>query len=75
MDRILKVIPGMDKAYEHIIPSATTSILTKDVSGKGRQENWNYRSIVGMLNFLVNSTHPELYHAVHRCARFCSDPK
>eukprot|EP00957_Ditylum_brightwellii_P179449 13670016-Ditylum_brightwellii.AAC.1 len=28
-----------------------------------------------MLNFLVNSTMPELAHAVYQCARFCADPK
>ena len=39
MERILKVIPGMDKANKHIIPAANNSILTKDVSGKARQEN------------------------------------
>ena len=39
MDRILKLIPRMDKANKHIIPAATTSVLTKYVSGKGRQEN------------------------------------
>ena len=75
MERILKVIPGMDKANKHIIPAATTAILTKDVSGKARQENCNYISIVGMLNYLVNSTHPELSHALHQCARLCSDLK
>ena len=36
---------------------------------------WNYRSVIGMLNYLVNSTHPELGFAVHQCARFCADPK
>eukprot|EP00957_Ditylum_brightwellii_P004509 342661-Ditylum_brightwellii.AAC.1 len=24
---------------------------------------------------MVNSTHPELAHAVHQCARFCANPK
>ena len=28
-----------------------------------------------MLNFLLNSTHPELAYAVHLCARFCNNPK
>ena len=28
-----------------------------------------------MLNFLVNSTHPEMSFSVHQCARFCHDPK
>eukprot|EP00957_Ditylum_brightwellii_P067793 5145716-Ditylum_brightwellii.AAC.1 len=31
--------------------------------------------MIGMLNFLVNSTMPELTHDVHQCARFCADPK
>ena len=75
ISRILKVIPGMEKANEHRVPAATSITLTKDSTGKPRQENWNYRSIIGMLNFLVNSTHPELSHAVHQCARFCSNPK
>eukprot|EP00957_Ditylum_brightwellii_P116751 8905538-Ditylum_brightwellii.AAC.1 len=39
------------------------------------KENWNYKSVIRMLNFLVNSTHPELVHAVHQCARFCADPR
>eukprot|EP00957_Ditylum_brightwellii_P034802 2637405-Ditylum_brightwellii.AAC.1 len=28
-----------------------------------------------MMNFLVNSTHPELSHDMHQCARFCQYPK
>eukprot|EP00957_Ditylum_brightwellii_P123391 9408229-Ditylum_brightwellii.AAC.1 len=53
----------------------TTLMLTKDTTGSKRKENWNYRSVIGILNFLVNSTHPELAHAVHQCAIFCQDPK
>ena len=75
INRIIKAIPGMDKANEHTTPATSSATLTKDTSGKARQESWNYRSISGMLNFLVDSTHPELSHAVHQCARFCSDPK
>eukprot|EP00957_Ditylum_brightwellii_P108225 8257136-Ditylum_brightwellii.AAC.1 len=63
----------MEKATEHKVPAATSSILTKDINGKARKENWNYKSVIGMLKFLVNSTHPELAHAVNQCARFCAD--
>eukprot|EP00957_Ditylum_brightwellii_P017201 1296892-Ditylum_brightwellii.AAC.1 len=65
----------MDRANEHLTPASSTSILAKDQEGKPKKENWNYRSIIGMLNFLVNLTHPELAHAVHQCVRFCEDPK
>eukprot|EP00957_Ditylum_brightwellii_P004185 318952-Ditylum_brightwellii.AAC.1 len=72
---MIKAIPRTEKATEHKTPAATSLVLTKDKDRKARQENWNYRSVVVMLNFLVNSTHPELAHAVHQCARFCEDSK
>jgi len=28
-----------------------------------------------MLNYLVNSTHPELAYSVHQCVQICNDPK
>eukprot|EP00957_Ditylum_brightwellii_P108041 8242635-Ditylum_brightwellii.AAC.1 len=31
LERIIKVIPGMDRANEHKTPAATTTILTKDI--------------------------------------------
>ena len=75
MKRIIKVIPEMEKATEHKVPAATSLILSDNINVKARKENWNYRSVIGMLNFLVNLTHPELAHAVHQCARFCVEPK
>eukprot|EP00957_Ditylum_brightwellii_P192515 14658146-Ditylum_brightwellii.AAC.2 len=63
MKRIIKAIPGMQRATEHKIPAATPLVLTKVKDGKARQEKWNYRSVIGMLNFLVNSTHPELVYS------------
>ena len=49
-------------------------LLHKDLSGEQRKHNWNYRSAVGMLNYLANSTRPELAMAVHQCARFNNSP-
>lgn len=49
-------------------------LLHKDLSGEKRKHAWNYRSAVGMLNYLANSTRPELAMAVHQCARFNNNP-
>eukprot|EP00957_Ditylum_brightwellii_P211302 15366023-Ditylum_brightwellii.AAC.1 len=68
-------MPGMDRANEHLIPASYTSIMTKEQERESKKENWNYRSMIGILNFLVNSTHPELAHAVHQCAIFYKDSK
>ena len=73
--RIIDAIPGMSKAHPVKTPAVPSVILTKDVNGPERREKWHYRSVIGMLNFLVNSTHPELAYAVHQCARFCNNPK
>jgi hypothetical protein len=31
--------------------------------------------VIGKLNFLEKSTRPDIAYAVHKCARFCQDPK
>ena len=74
INQIIDAIPGMTNANSAKTPFASTVLLHKDIEGKERQENWNYQSIIGMLNYLVNSTRPELSFAVHQCARFCNNP-
>lgn len=51
------------------------SILYADADGPPRVESWNYRSILGKLNYLANYTRPDISMAVHQCARFCSAPR
>ena len=61
------------KTKDKAAPSST--ILRQDLNGVPIAESWDYRSIVGKLNFLEKSTRPEIAYAVHQCARFCSNPK
>jgi hypothetical protein len=51
------------------------SILYADSTGHDRVKTWNYRSVIGKLNYLANNTRPNISMAVHQCARFCSNPK
>ena len=67
---------GLDK--EHVTtrtvpaaPSIRLSKLGKEVTNPP----FNYRSVVGQLNYLAATTRPELAFAVHQCARFCADPR
>ena len=75
IERIIQSVPSMKDARSAKTPCATGTILTKDEQGEIRQETWHYRSLISMLNYLVNGIHPELAFAVHQCARFCIDPK
>ena len=36
---------------------------------------WNYRSVIGKLNFLAQNTRPDISFAVHQCARFVQSPR
>jgi hypothetical protein len=53
----------------------TDYILNTDPNGPDRQENWNYRSVLGKLNYIANIMCPNISMADHQCARFCSNPK
>lgn len=75
IDRIIDSIPGMTDARSAKFPACSSMILTKEGDGVSRKEHWNYCSVIGMLNYLVNCTYPEMLYAVHQCAQFCNDPK
>ena len=49
--------------------------MSKDLDGDPCREDWDYRSIVGMLLYLAGSTRPDIAYAVHQCARFSHSPK
>ena len=61
------------KTKDKAAPSST--ILRQDLDGSPFQEKWDYRRIIGKLNFLEKSTRPEIAYAVHQCARFASNPR
>ena len=46
-----------------------------DEDGPPFDNSFDYRSVIGKLNFLEKSTRPEIAYAVHQCARFCTTPK
>jgi hypothetical protein len=50
------------------------SILHPDPNRSPRQDSWNYRSVIGKLNFLAQNTRPDISFSVHQCARFCTRP-
>jgi hypothetical protein len=37
--------------------------------------NFNYRSAVGKLNYLAQTTRPDIMHATHQIAKYLSDPR
>jgi hypothetical protein len=75
IDRIIEAM-GLEQRMTNARPTpAVKPLLHRDLDGLPRQANWNYRSVIGMMNYLQQSTRPDISFAVHQCARFCNDPK
>ena len=56
-------------------PAKVSEVLDKEVDAPPHKADWNYRSIIGKLNYLEKSTRPDLAFATHNAARFSSDPR
>ena len=56
-------------------PSLSTILLHKDANRPPMTNEFNYRSVIGKLNFLEKSTRPDIAYAEHQCARFSVYPK
>ena len=57
------------------MPAMSTKILGPDPKGPDFQYDWDYRSVVGKLNFLEKSTRPDIAFATNQCSRFMAQPK
>jgi hypothetical protein len=57
----------VDKAKENEIPAF--------LSSEPHNEDLNYSSVIGKMNYLENSARPEIAYVVHQCARFASQPR
>ncbi|CAJ1940546.1 unnamed protein product [Cylindrotheca closterium] len=72
IDKVLEAA-RMTDCNPNRIPA--TGPLGKDPDGEPMNEEWNYRSIVGMLMYLSTNTRPDITFAVSQVARFSSEPK
>lgn len=78
IDQIIKDLNFKTGKYRTKVrdtPALSTKILSRDEEGEPHKATWNYRSVIGKLNFLEKSTRGELGYAVHQAARFCENPK
>lgn len=75
IDSIIEDLGFRENTKGKSIPALSSSILHRDLDGEPHDENWDFRSVIGKLNFLEKSTRPDIAYAVHQCARFASNPK
>jgi hypothetical protein len=56
-------------------PAASSKLLTRHSESEPFDNSFNYRSLIGKLNYLEKATRSDIAYAVLQCARFVSDPK
>jgi len=72
IDRIIEGM-GLQTANPKYTP--VTETLGKSQDKPKFNERFNYRSIIGMLMYLGNTTRPDISFSVNQCARFSHDPR
>ena len=75
IQRILDLLNVTAESYNKRDVPVVGPLLGRDEAGPDRKHDWNYRSAIGMLGYLQNSTRPDISMAVHQCAHFNTCPK
>jgi len=73
IESILKDL-RLDTLGTHTKDTPAMGILHPDRQGHPREDTWNYRSVIGKLNYLAQNTRPDISFAVHQCARYSNSP-
>jgi hypothetical protein len=74
IDKVLEATRLQD-GKEKDTPAAISRILRRHSSSEPFDNSFNYRSVLGMLNYLDKGTRSDIAYATHQCARFCEEPK
>ena len=76
IDQVLKMLRlDGDSTIAKDTPMASSKLLSRHEDSTKFDGHFNYRSVIGKLNYLEKSTRPDISYAVHQCARFSADPK
>ena len=50
-------------------------VLTGDKDKNGRKQEWNYCSVIVQMNYLAETTRPDIISAVHQWSKYSINPK
>lgn len=56
-------------------PCTPTKVLHRHMNAPLLSASYNYRSVIGKLNYLEKGTRPDIAYATHQLARFSVDPR
>jgi hypothetical protein len=74
IDSIIQDV-GLNDGKTKPVPAKVSQLLHAHNDAPSFDLDLNYRSVVGKLNHLSQTTHPDVMYAVHQIAKFSADPR
>ena len=75
VDQILEELGLPDNLKSKPIPATSSKLLSRHSESEKFDGSFNYRSIIGKLNYLEKGSRSDIAYIMHQCARFTQDPK
>jgi hypothetical protein len=66
---------GLDDKRTKPVPAKVAVLLHAHQDEPAFNLTFNYRSVVGKLNYLAQTTRPDIMYAVHQIAKYSADPR
>jgi hypothetical protein len=75
IDQILEDLKMGENTVEKSTPMSSSRLLSRHTGSEDFDASFNYRSVIGKLNYLEKGSRSDIAYATHQCARFSSCPK
>ena len=75
IDKILRAVRLGTDGKNRDTPAASSYILKRHADSPDFDKSFDYRSVVGMLNYLDAGSRSDISYATHQCARYTAEPK
>ena len=75
IDQILGDLNMQENTKVKSLPAACSKLLSRHSDSDDFDGSFNYRSIIGKLNYLEKGSRPDIAYITHQCARFSTCPK
>ena len=66
---------GLDNSTTKPVPAKVAILLHAFKDAPAFDLNFNYPSVIGKLNYLAQTSRPDIMYAVHQIAKFSADPR
>ena len=73
--QIMKAMKLDENSKKRSIPAASSKTLTRHPNSENFDGFYNYRSVIGQLNYLEKETRLDVAFQTHQCARYSESPK